>query len=115
MVILNKIECVVMLRSKYSFEEGSKLELNLKGTERPLKERKTTYGDGKVECFITAPDEPTNFFVRLFSEAYHAPGLAIVVCMIISARPCNMPYLTLCSDRRQVSMQPNLRKHSRAR
>lgn len=45
----------------------------------PFHEYKTTYGDGFVLCYIAIPLSPTNFVIRLKSNGYIAPGLAMFV------------------------------------
>ncbi|TKA74412.1 hypothetical protein B0A49_04887 [Cryomyces minteri] len=46
-----------------------------------LREYKNTYKDGYVETFIAVPDHSSNFQVRLTSDDYVAPGLAMFVFM----------------------------------
>jgi hypothetical protein len=45
----------------------------------PLSEFQTAYADGYVETYIAVPSFPTPFEIRLTSNGYIAPGLAMFV------------------------------------
>lgn len=47
----------------------------------PLQEFQTTYADGFVQTYIAVPAIPTPFSIRLRSDGYVAPGLAMYVYM----------------------------------
>ena len=46
-----------------------------------LSEYNTIYGDGFVETFVSVPSQADPFSIRLTSEGYVAPGLAMFVFM----------------------------------
>lgn len=46
-----------------------------------LQEYQTVYADGFVETYIAVPSTPTPFSIRLRSNGYIAPGLAMFVYM----------------------------------
>lgn len=47
----------------------------------PLAEHNTSYADGFVKTYIAVPSRPTPFSIRLRSNGYVAPGLAMFVYM----------------------------------
>ncbi|GAB7357041.1 hypothetical protein MBLNU459_g7864t1 [Dothideomycetes sp. NU459] len=53
--------------------------IELQGTNVPLEEYGTRYGDGHVEAFVSVPTEEVGFSIHLTSERYIAPGLAMFV------------------------------------
>lgn len=46
-----------------------------------LREYATTYSDGVVESYVAVPPDSTPFSIRLRSDGYIAPGLAMFVYM----------------------------------
>ena len=49
------------------------------GSNMPLRELQTTYGDGYVQTYVAVPPTPTPFSIHLRSHGYIAPGLAMYV------------------------------------
>lgn len=57
-------------------------------SEVPFDEYAITYWDGIVQCYIPAPSNPTPFSIRVQSEGFIAPGLAVIV-FIDGVYQCN--------------------------
>ena len=56
-------------------------QIELAGSNLPLREHQTSYGDGLVETFITVPSAQTGFSIHLVSHGYIAAGLGMFVFM----------------------------------
>ena len=57
--------------------KGLLCNLEWDGSEQPLKEYQTAYGDGYVETYVPVPQIAVPFSIRLRSNGYIAPGLAM--------------------------------------
>lgn len=84
----------------------------------PFKEYGVTYGDGVVESTVAVPDDtPTPFAIRLRSNGYIAPGLAMFV-FIDGVYQCNRNRNDLrpidVADLRSASTSKNGKDQGRA-
>ena len=57
--------------------KGLLCNLEWNGSEQPIKEYQTAYGDGHVETYVAIPQIAVPFSIRLRSNGYIAPGLAM--------------------------------------
>ncbi|KAL9079309.1 MAG: hypothetical protein Q9157_001785 [Trypethelium eluteriae] len=58
-----------------------KCQIELAGSDLPLREHQTSYGDGFVETFVAVPDLHKGFTIRLTSHGYIASGIGMFVFM----------------------------------
>ncbi|KAI9709326.1 MAG: hypothetical protein M1820_003446 [Bogoriella megaspora] len=63
-------------------------QIELSGSDLPLREYHTRYGDGFVDTFVAIPAENAKFNIHLTSHGYIAPGLGIYV-FIDGVYQCN--------------------------
>lgn len=72
------------------------------GTGLKFEEYGVVYGDGIVESYIAVPDKPQPFTLHLWSKAYIAEGLAMLV-YIDGEYQCNRNRLNLRSEKKGQS------------
>ncbi|KAI9663602.1 MAG: hypothetical protein M1821_007092 [Bathelium mastoideum] len=60
---------------------GITCQIELSGSDLPLREHQTSYGDGYVQTFVAVPSMRTGFSIHLTSQGYIAPGLGMFVFM----------------------------------
>ena len=59
--------------------KGLLCNLEWEGSDQPMREFQTAYSDGCVETFVAVPPLAVPFSIRLRSQSYVAPGLAMFV------------------------------------
>jgi hypothetical protein len=52
-------------------------KLTAADSKEALKEYRTNYADGRVDCYLAIPNSPTVFYIEVTNDSYIAPGLAV--------------------------------------
>jgi len=68
-------------------------------TNAPFQEHGTVYGDGVVEAFISVPNKPQGFCIRLTSRGFISEGLSMIV-FIDGNYQCNRTRVNLCPPKK---------------
>lgn len=77
------------------------------GTGLKFEEYGVVYGDGIVESYIAVPDKPQPFTLHLWSKAYIAEGLAMLV-YIDGEYQCNRNRLNLRPEKKGQSQDQTI-------